>query len=392
MVKPVGPVCNMRCEYCFYTEKGALYPDTEAYLMPEAVLEAYVHQYLGLSDSAGVEFTWQGGEPTLAGLDFFRRAVSLQDEYGRGTRITNSLQTNGLLLDAEWCEFLSDRGFLVGISLDGPAAIHNRYRVTRGGHPTFDAVIKALRMLQAYEVDYNVLCCVTAQSAARQLDIYRFFKSIGVRHIQFIPVVERPADAAAESLGLRLGTPAADPRVSGGVVTAWSVAPEAYGDFLIRIFDEWLEQDVGSVFVMNFEWALCAWMGLASPVCWSARRCGRSVVLEHNGDVYACDHFVYPRYKLGNLMERPLEEILCSPLLDRFGAEKEVSLPGCCMQCSWLFACRGGCQKHRFHGAAEGGRGLNYLCEGYRKFFAHVDPHMRRLARLLTRGNDAWCR
>jgi uncharacterized protein len=390
--KPIGSICNLRCEYCFYTEKDALFPKGETYRMPPEVLEAFIREYISTVDLPEVEFAWQGGEPTLMGLEFFREAVRLQNLYGQGKRIVNMLQTNGTLLDGEWCRFLAEHDFLVGLSLDGPEAIHNRYRTGPDGKSSFDAVLRCLDRLLDCGVKFNVICCVTDESAPHPQDIYDFFKARGVRFIQFIPIVERWPDASARRLGLCLATPPSPGDAdSSEEVTPWSVAAAGYGEFLIGVFDEWIKRDVGSVFVMNFEWALCGWLGRPAPVCVSAKRCGHSLVIEHNGDVYACDHYVYPEYRLGNIIDDGLATIIASPALKTFGAAKEESLPGHCKACEVLFACAGGCPKHRFRRSPDGEPGLNYLCEAYKIFFHHIDPHMKTLAgrlRASPKGSD----
>lgn len=384
IAKPIGSICNLQCEYCFYTEKAALFPKDEAYRMTPKVLEAFIRNYISTADVPEVEFAWQGGEPTLMGLDFFREAVRLQNLYGKEKRIVNTLQTNGTLLDGEWCRFLAEHDFLVGLSFDGPEEIHNRYRVGRDGEPTFKAILEALDLLLDRSVKFNVICCVTDESERHPQDVYNFFKGRGVKFIQFIPIVERPPDTSARRLGLRLATPPAPGAAdSGEEVTPWSVTPAGYGEFLIGVFDEWIEHDVGSVFVMNFEWALCSWMGRPSPVCIFAKRCGSSLVVEHNGDIYTCDHYVYPDYKLGNIVDDDLAAITASPVLHAFGAAKEEMLPACCRACDLLFACGGGCPKHRFRRSPEGEPGLSYLCDAYKMFFHHIDPHMKTFAHRL---------
>lgn len=385
MAKPAGPACNLDCRYCFYTEKEALFgPKTR---MPGHVLEQYIKKYIATQEAPEVSFVWQGGEPTLLGVDFFRQAVRLQQKYARGKRITNSLQTNGTLLDDAWCRFLADHHFLVGLSLDGPAQVHDCHRVDRAGRPTFSAVLRSLKLLQRYKVDYNVLACVTREGSARPLEVYRFFKEQGVRFIQFIPVVERYPDAEAQKMGLRLALPRAGSGGAGNAVTSWSVEPEAYGSFLAQVFDEWVRKDVGSTFVMNFEAALGAWMGLEAATCVFARRCGQSLIIEHNGDIYACDHYVYPAHCLGNILTDQPHELLRSPKQAAFGESKERALPGACRNCAVLFACRGECPKHRFIKAGPGEPGLNYLCAGYKKFFTHIDRHMRAMALLVNTGH-----
>ncbi len=387
VAKPIGPVCNLDCEYCFYLEKQALFDAGEQYRMPNHVLSAFIAGYISSQPAPAVEFVWQGGEPTLLGIDFFRRVVELQKPFAKGRTITNSLQTNGTLLTDEWCRFLKKNNFMVGISLDGPKEIHDRYRKDRKGRGTFDKVMKGLMLLQKHKVEYNVLACVARDTAAKPLEVYRFLKKAGVEFIQFTPIVERKPDPQIAALGLRLADPAAlDSREGQGEVTPWSVEPEAWGDFLIAIFEEWVRNDVGSVFVMNFEWALNAWIGNPSPVCVHATQCGRSLVIEHNGDIYACDHCVYPQYRLGNILTDALPRMTAKSLKAGFGVAKETALPRWCRECEALGACRGGCPKHRFAGTYHEEPGLHYLCAGYRKFFLHIRKYMHVMTQLLEHG------
>jgi uncharacterized protein len=296
---------QIKCDYCFYLEKRALFGVGEDYRMPDEVLAAYTAQYVRSQPTPVVEFVWHGGEPTLRGLDFFKRAVALQQPYRGEKQIRNVLQTNGMLLTDEWCAFFKEHDFFIGLSLDGPREIHDRYRKGRHDEPTFDGVMRGLRLLQKHGVEFNVLACVGRDTAYQPLDVYRFFKDEGVTFIQFTPIIEREPDAATAETGLWLAPPAVLDRPEPNVaVTPWTVEPERYGEFLIAIYEEWVRKDVGTVFVMNFEWALNAWMGEGSPVCIFARQCGRAVAVEHDGSVYACDHYVYPEYRLGNVLDR----------------------------------------------------------------------------------------
>lgn len=390
VTKPIGPACNLNCEYCFYLEKQALFGSGEQYRMSEDVLSAFITNYITSQPTPIVEFVWQGGEPTLLGINFFRRVVDLQKPFLKTKTITNSVQTNGTLLTPEWCQFLKKHNFMVGISLDGPREIHDRYRRDRKGNGTFDQVMRGLTLLQKHEVEYNVLACVAKETAKSPLDVYRFLRNEGIEFIQFTPVVERIPDVQSASLGLRLAGPATlDKKDQQGDVTAWSVIPEEYGDFLITIYEEWVRHDVGKVFVMNFEWALNAWIGNPSPVCVHARTCGRSVVIEHNGDVFACDHCVYPEYKLGNIMSDTLPDMVPKSLLSGFGAAKETALPRWCKECEVVAACQGGCPKHRFETTYYNEPGLQYLCAGYKKFFLHIRKYLRAMATLLENGLPA---
>ena len=376
----------MRCRYCFYTQKQALFGPGSQCRMADEVLKAYVRTYMETQPAPEVNFAWQGGEPTLMGLDFFRRAVELQERYAGGKHITNSVQTNGILLDDDWCEFLASEDFLAGLSIDGPADIQNIYRVDCGGRPTFDRVRAAMQRLQRWNVRYNTLSCVTAESAGFPVRIYDFLKNSGTQFMQFIPVVERAPDERSRQLGLKLAEPRPGRKDESKDVMPWSVEPEQYGDFLISIFDRWVKADVGRVFVQIFDVSLAAWAGQEPPLCNFSRTCGDEMVIEHNGDLYSCDHFVYPHHRLGNILTESVEKMLDHPSVRNLGRFKWDGLPQQCRRCDVLFVCHGGCPKNRFVTAADGGVGLNYLCEGYRKFFRHVDPYMKKMANLLRQG------
>lgn len=371
MAKPIGPLCNLKCSYCFYLEKTKLFPADEAYRMSDDVLETYVRKYIQSQHGPEIQFAWQGGEPTLMGLDFYRKAVALQRQSAGGRPVRNTFQTNGVLLDDEWCAFFARENFLVGLSLDGPEPIHNRYRTDQDGAGSFDQVMAGLQLLKKWKVPFNVLACVTRQSPDDAVEIYDFLKGLGVEFMQFIPIVER-----SEGLG-------------GSAVTPWSVTAEGYGDFLSAIFDEWVKADVGRVFVNIFDLALGAWSGVEPGLCVFAKRCGNAVAMEHDGGVYACDHYVYPSHFLGNIMERSLEEMLYSPDQVKFGNDKWDALPKYCRACDFLFVCNGECPKHRFIKTPDGEPGLNYLCAGYKKFFSHIDPAMRKMQALVQKGQPA---
>lgn len=391
MAKPTGPLCNLGCKYCFYLEKESLFPDDSRFRMSDEVLEAYIRKYIEIQKIPIVEFVFQGGEPTLMGLDFFKRAVALEKKYNPGDKtLINSLQTNGTLLDDQWCKFLAENDFLVGLSLDGPEDIHNMYRVDRGGKPTFDKVHRALKLLQKYNVRYNILACVTRESARRPLEVYEFFKREGVEFIQFIPIVERMPGQPALNLGLNLAMPPSIKQEEANrVVTPWTVDPSDWGDFLIAIFDKWIRNDVGKVFVMNFEWAAASWAGLPGVSCAYVPRCGRSVILEHNGDLYSCDHFMYPEFRLGNILKDNPKHVIDSIKQVSFGVRKQTALPGYCKKCEVLFACRGECPKHRFMTTPDGEPGWSYLCPGYKKYFTHIAPYIQRLLNILSQGRPA---
>jgi uncharacterized protein len=387
VAKPIGPACNLNCEYCFYLEKQALFGPGEQYRMSDDVLSAFITNYITSQPTPVVEFVWQGGEPTLLGIDFFKRVIEIQKPFAGQKTITNSLQTNGTLLTDEWCFFLRKNRFMVGISLDGPKDIHNRYRRDRSGKGTFDQVVRGLRLLRKHKVEHNVLASVARDTAKQPLEVYRFLRSQGVEFIQFAPVVERMYDACNSHHGLRLAGPAAlDKEEKQAEVTSWSVIPGEYGDFLIAIYEEWVRHDVGTVFVMNFEWALNAWIGNPSPVCIHAEQCGRSLVLEHNGDVYACDHCVYPQYRLGNVLTDAFPVLAERSRQSGFGVTKETALPRWCRECKVLVACRGGCPKHRFTQTYYNEPGLQYLCEGYKKFFMHIRKYCHAMTQLLENG------
>lgn len=386
MTKPMGSRCNLDCTYCFYLEKEKLYSPAGGMRMTPEVLEAYVRDYIAAQPGPVVSFAWQGGEPTLLGVDFFRAAVALQTRYAQGKTIENAFQTNGVLLDDDWGLFLAQNRFLVGISLDGPAHLHDSYRVDKGGQPTFDKVMAGLEVLKKHGVEFNTLTTVHRKNARQALEVYRFLRNVGSGYMQFIPIVER--NAANSQNGLWLAPPPdhEDAAALDSQVTPWSVRPGEYGAFLIQIFDEWVRHDVGRVFVQQFDAALANWAGQPSGVCVFSENCGRALAIEHNGDIYSCDHYVYPRYKLGNMMNTSLAGLVDSPQQTAFGLAKSASLPRYCRECPVRFACHGECPKHRFLTTPDGEPGLNYLCSGYKKFFTHVDAPMRTMASLHALG------
>jgi uncharacterized protein len=365
LVKPNGPVCNLGCTYCYYLGKTSLYPETRSFRMSEATLQAFVRQYIEGSPLSEIDFAWQGGEPTLLGLDFFRRVVELQKCYTPPEKkVRNSIQTNGTLLDDEWCQFLKERDFLVGLSMDGPQESHDRYRLDKSGGPTFARVLKGLHLLQEHEVEHNVLCVVNEFNSQHPRPLYQFFREQGVEFLQFIPLVE----------------PQGDGRLSPRSVTA-----EAYGRFLMGVFDEWIRRDVGRMFLQLFEETLAAWSGGHQTLCVLQPTCGSAFALEHNGDVYCCDHFVSPEWKLGNLHDTSLVELAHLPQARQFGLDKRDKLPAYCRGCEFRFVCNGGCPKNRLIKTPDGEEGLNYLCAGYKRFFAHVAPFMEHMLELLKR-------
>lgn len=390
MAKPAGPLCNLDCSYCFYLEKENLYPARQRFLMSDEVLREYVAQNIASAAGPEVLFTWQGGEPMLRGLDFYRRAVALQRELGAGKTIRNALQTNGTLLDAAWCGFLAEAGFMVGISLDGPRAIHDADRVDKQGRPTFDAVMGAIALLRQHRIEFNVLVTVTSRVAQQPLEVYHFLKREGVTHVQFNPVVERMPDPSEHAIGLTFAQPGQVSRSRQKLVMApHSVGAGQYGEFLIAIFNEWVRHDVGRVYVMNFEWALASFLRLPSTICLFAENCGRALIVEHNGDVFSCDHFMYPEHRLGNIEHADVAALAASAQQQRFGAAKSASLPDWCKECPYLFACHGECPKNRFAHAPDGSPGLNYLCPSYKKYFQHITQYMNAMAKLISHGQPA---
>jgi len=390
LAKPIGSVCDIACDYCFYLEKRELYPGERQFRMGDEVLAKYVEQYVAAQPGPVVEFVWHGGEPTLLGIDFYRRVLELQKPWRARKEIRNTLQTNAIGLDDAWCEFFKANGFFVGVSLDGPKEVHDRYRKDRHGQGTFDRVMAGVRLLQKHGVEFNALACVGRETAYKPLEVYRFFREAGIRFIQFTTIVEREPDAETKVIKLWLARPAVlDRPEPNTTVTPWTVEPEAYGDFLIAICEEWIRKDVGSVFVMNFEWALNAWIGAESPICIFAKNCGRAVALEHDGSVFACDHYVYPEYRLGNVLSGNLGNMVEASVAGGFGPHKEKSLPRYCRECEVKNACWGGCPKHRFAMTPDGEPGLHYLCAGYRKFFRHIRKYLRAMATLLEQGLPA---
>jgi uncharacterized protein len=375
LAKPTGPICNLDCEYCFFLSKEALYPG-DRFRMADDLLEAYIRQLIESQAGPEITIAWQGGEPTLMGVDFFRRSLALVERYRRPEQtVTHTIQTNGTLLTDEWCDLLSEHQFLVGISIDGPRQMHDAYRVDKRGQPTFDKVIRGLDLLKAHDVEFNVLCTVNAANQHHPLEVYRFFRDeLGARFIQLIPIVERDNDTGFQE---------------GDSVTDRSVDPVAWGEFLTVVFDEWVTHDVGTVFVQTFDSALASWLAVPGAVCVFRETCGDAVALEHNGDLYSCDHFVEPAHLLGNIMDTHMVELLASPQQRAFGDAKRDTLPTYCRECSVRFACHGECPKNRFISTPDGEPGLNYLCAGYLAFFTHIDGLMSAMAGLLREGRFA---
>jgi len=382
MTKPIGPICNLDCAYCFYLEKENLYPQTKHWAMTPEVLERYIEQYIAAQPGDEVHFAWQGGEPTLLGVDFFRLVVALQGKHAGGKTIHNALQTNGTLIDDEWGKFLAENKFLVGVSIDGPRELHDHYRVDKGNAPTFDRVMRGLTTFKDHKVEFNTLTVVNRRNSQYPLEVYRFLKEIGSGFIQFIPVVERRA-AEPSPDGLVLIQPSFE---SAAEVTEWSVEALVYGKFLACIFDEWVKKDVGRIFVQQFDVALESWLGMEASLCVFRKTCGSALAMEHTGDLYSCDHFVYPEHKLGNIAEHHLQQMVDSEQQKHFGLAKRDSLPRMCRECEVRFACNGECPKHRFISTPDGEAGLNYLCAGYKHFFHHIDPYMQFMAAELRAG------
>ncbi|BBU29648.1 anaerobic sulfatase maturase [Burkholderia sp. THE68] len=389
MAKPTGSACNLDCTYCFYLHKEQLLEQRRGQFMNDLTLETFIRQYIEAQDGESIVFSWQGGEPTLMGLDFFRKVVALQQKYEPAAqRIENNLQTNGTALDDDWCAFLEEHGWLVGLSIDGPRELHDIYRVSRAGKPTFDNVMRGVECLHRHSVSFNTLTVVNRVNARRPVDVYRFLtREIGSTYLQFNPCVEpnsfrqvAPQFWDEASIPV-VGTARAKPGVEGSVVTDWSVDPYDWGYFLSRTFDEWYREDLGRVLVNLFETAVAQTMGLPSQLCITAPFCGKGLALEHDGRVYSCDHYVYPEYELSDIFTHPLNEIAFSERQKTFGFEKKASLPAYCRACSHLDLCWGECPKNRIVRTPDGEAGLNYLCPGIRRFHAHAGPRIRQIAR-----------
>jgi uncharacterized protein len=372
MVKPGGAICNLDCSYCYFLSKELLYPGSR-FRMADDMLEAYTKQYIAAQRAPEVTFAWQGGEPTLLGLPFFRRALELQTRYRRpGMTLHNTFQTNGTLLDDDWCAFFKEHDILVGLSLDGPERLHDAYRVNKGGQGTFKGVMRGLELLKKHGVAFNILTTLHAANAPYPLEVYRFLRDeVRAAFMQFIPIVERDNASGFQQ---------------GGAVTDRSVTGEQYGVFMKAVFDAWVRRDVGRVYVQLFDVALSAWVGLSPGLCVFEKTCGSALALEHNGDVYSCDHYVEPDHLLGNLQELPLFEMVTSEQQRAFGQAKADTLPRYCQNCEVRFVCNGGCPKDRVLMTPDGEPGLNYLCTGYRAFFNHIDPYMQVMAGALQRG------
>ena len=370
MLKPAGAHCNLACKYCYYLEKNKLYPTAQRHLMSDEILEQFTREYIEAQTMSQVLFTWHGGEPLLRSIDFYRKALSLQQKYAGSRRIDNVIQTNGTLLTDEWCEFFAQNHWLVGISIDGPQPDHDHYRLTAAGKPSWQKVMHGIKLLKKHGVEWNAMAVMNAYNANHPLEFYRFFKENGCQFLQFTPIVER---LTRHEDGRTLASLADKDEIS---LSEASVAPEQWGYFLCAIFDEWVRKDVGKIFVEIFDCTLANWMGISPGICAYSKECGHAGVMEHNGDVYSCDHFVFPEYKLGNIRDHSLIDMLYGEQQQEFSRLKHSSLPRQCKECDMEFACHGECPKNRFMKDKYGDSGLNYLCPGYYHYYQHVAPYM----------------
>ncbi|MBE0677786.1 MAG: anaerobic sulfatase-maturation protein [Bacteroidales bacterium] len=378
MAKPIGSACNLDCAYCYYLDKAPTIYDNRQSVMSLRLLEEYIRQYIEANEVPEVTFIWHGGEPLMAGLEYYRKAMDFQRKYAGGKKIINTLQTNGTLLNADWCRFFNDNHFLIGISIDGPRDIHDAYRVNKAGRPTFDKVMAGINQMAQFRVEYNTLSVVNRMSEGRGAEVYRFLKSVGSRFMQFLPAVEHVLPSAGN------GRPViVKPATEGSVMAPWSVSALGYGHFMTDIFDVWVLSDVGTFFVQAFDMTLAQWVGAKPGLCIYSETCGDALVVEHNGDVYSCDHFVYPEFRLGNILEDELTDLYRSQKQFDFGINKRNNLPRQCRRCEYYFACRGECPKHRFLKTEYGEENLNALCEGFKHYYKHVEPYMDHMKNLL---------
>ncbi len=380
MAKPAGALCNLACSYCYYLEKNHLYKNDARRVMSDELLERFIKEYIAMQPTAEVLFNWHGGESLMRPITFYQKAVELQKKYAAGRRIDNAIQTNGTLITDEWAKFFAKNDFLVGVSIDGPQQLHDAHRKSRTGKPSYHQVMQGIRLLNRHDVQWNALSAVNRDIASHPLEVYHFFKSIGCHFIQFTPVVERLLPHAD---GRNLASPIDS---AGTQLAPFSVTPELWGEFLCTIFDEWVRHDVGEVFIQTFDSALARWMGMPPSVCTMAETCGHAAAMEWNGDVYACDHFVFPEFKLGNIFERPLADMLHCPEQRRFGENKRDLLTEECKSCEFLFTCNGECPRLRFGKSADGQSGHNYLCAGYKRFFSHAAPAFDYMKQCLQRN------
>ena len=377
MLKPAGAHCNLACKYCYYLEKNNLYQNSHRHLMSDDMLEQFTREYIEAQTMPQVLFTWHGGEPLMRSIDFYKKALALQKKYAHGKQIDNVIQTNGTLLTDEWCEFFAKNHWLVGISIDGPQEYHDHYRVTPAGKPSWEKVMQGISLLKKHRVEWNAMAVVNAYNAEHPLEFYHFFRDNGCQYLQFTPIVERLTEhedgRTLASLADNREIPLADA----------SVTPEQWGNFLCTIFDDWVRHDVGKTFVEIFDCTLANWMGVLPGICAYSKECGHAGVMEHNGDVYSCDHFVFPEYKLGNIREQSLIDMLYGEKQQAFSRLKHTSLPRQCKECDMEFACHGECPKNRFEKDKYGEPGLNYLCQGYYQYYTHVAPYMDFMKREL---------
>ena len=377
MLKPAGAHCNLACKYCYYLEKNNLYQNTPRHLMSDEMLEQFTREYIEAQTMPQVLFTWHGGEPLMRSIDFYKKALALQKKYANGKQIDNVIQTNGTLLTDEWCEFFAKNHWLVGISIDGPQEYHDHYRVTPAGKPSWEKVMQGISMLKKHRVEWNAMAVVNAYNAEHPLEFYYFFRDNGCQYLQFTPIVERLTE---HEDGRTLASLADDREIP---LADASVTPQQWGNFLCTIFDDWVRHDVGKTFVEIFDCTLANWMGVLPGICAYSKECGHAGVMEHNGDVYSCDHFVFPEYKLGNIREQSLIDMLYGEKQQAFSRLKHTSLPCQCKECDMEFACHGECPKNRFEKDKYGEPGLNYLCQGYYQYYTHVAPYMDFMKREL---------
>lgn len=391
MCKPAGSKCNLDCHYCYYLDKADIYGGKEP-VMTEGMLEKFIRTYIEATEIDEVQFNWHGGEPLVLGLPFYRKAVELQKKYADGKKIANTLQTNGTLITEDIAKFFADNNFLIGVSIDGPREIHDKFRKDKGGYPSFDRVIRGINFLYKAGAQYNIMTTLSKASAGRGLEIYRFLKTLGSAYFQFMPVVEHVKyPSGKDGRPDRKARPhIVNPFEEGATLAPWSINALDFGTILCDIFDFWVKRDVGRYFVNIFDCTLANWCHVLPGTCVYGETCGGNAIVEHNGDLYPCDHFVYPEYKLGNIYETPLPSLMERESQIRFGLGKRNSLPRKCKRCEWLFACHGECPKHRFNATEAGEFGLNALCEGYRKYYRHVSPAMEKMKALVLEGRGAW--
>ena len=377
MLKPAGAHCNLACKYCYYLEKNNLYQNSHRHLMSDEMLEQFTREYIEAQTMPQVLFTWHGGEPLMRSIDFYKKALALQKKYAHGKQIDNVIQTNGTLLTDEWCEFFAKNHWLVGISIDGPQEYHDHYRVTPAGKPSWEKVMQGIQLLKKHRVEWNAMAVVNAYNAEHPLEFYHFFRDNGCQYLQFTPIVERLTE---HEDGRTLASLADDREIP---LADASVTPQQWGNFLCTIFDDWVRHDVGKMFVEIFDCTLANWMGVLPGICAYSKECGHAGVMEHNGDVYSCDHFVFPEYKLGNIRDQSLIDMLYGEKQQAFSRLKHTSLPRQCKECDMEFACHGECPKNRFEKDKYGEPGLNYLCQGYYQYYSYVAPYMDFMKREL---------